>query len=147
MANIKEAYFRNNKDTYVFVSVDTCNINQTNKNSMVTFFDNRGDKPGEGINFLSIVNSGKRIFWIGIVKDVENNYQNNVDIKQIVLNVTGDSQILKKNYYYDRGNNGVVVGNVRKTSEYPQVKEEYNITILVNGTDYYTIDPQLEMIM
>lgn len=153
------------KDTHVIVTVDTDGINEQNKNDMVIFSDNRGvppSKPGYPDDFISTVDMGRKIKWIGKVKDPVEDcedliafYKDNlVEIKEISIKKEfGCSKILKKNYYYDRNNSGEVVGFVRKGEKCPEeiiaekiIIEGYNITIRVNGKDWYTIDPQMELV-
>jgi len=153
------------KDTQVIVTVDTSNINETNKNQMVIFSDNRGvppSNPGHPHDFISTVNRGMKIKWIGRVKDPEKDCEdikgfyrdNSVEVKEIAIkDKFGCSKILRKNYYYDRNNSGEVIGFVRKADKCPEeippetITEGYNITIRVNGNAGYTIDPQMEMVM
>ncbi len=142
----------NKKDTFVIVTVDTCDIE--GGNIKVIFSDNRGDMPGLGSQFRSKVSPGKRIYWIGKVmepgegcevKDMEKFYdESSVEVKQIEIKNGEESKVLKKNYYYDVNNNGVVFGKIKKSVE-AGTFDEYNITILVNGTIWITIDPQLYM--
>ena len=144
----------NPKDTYVIVTVDTCSIEKGNEDQTVTFSDNRGDMPGAGMAFKSKVDQGKKIFWVGNVKEHGQNCEqkgeefymkNSVEVKQIEIKYEpGNRHILKKDYYTDTNNDGIVVGKVKNVEV--QGVEKYNITILVNGTDWYTIDPQMEMV-
>lgn len=148
----------NKRDTYVIVTVDTVENKSTEDYPKynVEISDNRGAQRLESSKFSSIVNRGKKITWIGIPKDERvGEVVQTVDIKQILMKEVNESQILKKNYYSDVNDNGVVVGRVK----YPKLNgedpsynsapnpEHYNITILINGTVWYTIDPQLKMIM
>lgn len=136
------------KDTYVIVTVDTVNINPENKNDKVEFSDNRGDPPsvlGNPNGFVSSVDRGKKIIWIGIAKDYDDYFENSVAIKEISRkSEEGGSDILKDKTYKDKNDNGVVVGKIKDKDE--SGTESYNISILVNGSDSYSIDPQLKMI-
>ena len=144
------------RDTYVIVTVETDKIGPKNINNYVVLSDNRGGgpTPGNPINFVSKVDRGKKITWIGIPKNASvGGDDQTVDIKQIEMKKP-NSSILEKTRYNDKGDNGVVVGKVkypRLVVEELQVvpnnleREGYYITILVNGTDWYTMDPQLEM--
>jgi len=146
----------NKRDTYVIVTVDTMGIEKAENYpiEIVEFSDNRGANRIESSKFSSIVDKGKKIIWIGIPKYATvGDVVQFVDIKQILIKGENDSQILKKNYYSDVNDNGVVVGRMK----YPKLNEEdpnskiaphpehYNITILVNGKNWYAIDPQMEM--
>ena len=137
--------------------MDTSDINEDNKDEMVIFSDNRGvppSQPGNPNGFISTVNRGKKIRWVGRVKDSGINFKdqeefyakNSVDIKEVfVKKEAHKSRILRKNCYRDKKKNGIVIAKVRKTKKSTGVIEGYNITILVNGTDKYTIDPKLQM--
>ena len=57
------------KDTNVTVTVDTANINQTNKKLMVTFSDDRNDPisiVGDPEDFESIVDKNQKITWTAV---------------------------------------------------------------------------------
>lgn len=135
------------RDTYVIVTVDTVNINTENKNEMVEFSDNRGDPPsvcGNPKEFVATVDRGKKIIWIGIAKDSDDYFEHSVAIKKISRKLKeGGSDILKNKTYEDKNNNGVVVGKIKDKDE--SGTESYDITILVNGTISFTIDPKLRM--
>ena len=141
----------NSSDTYVFVTVDTVNINQGNKDTMVEFSDNRGDPPSyfkdNPSKFVSKVDKGKKIIWRGNVKDPDDHVDHVVAITQISMkDINGNYQILKKPIYTDKKKKGIVVGKVKKSDVNTGEVELYNITFQVNGKDSYTIDPQMRMI-
>lgn len=62
----------NPRDTNVTVTVDTDNINQTNKKCMVVFSDDFGDPlgpPCDPANYISSVNKNQKITWTAIAKN------------------------------------------------------------------------------
>ena len=131
------------RDTYVVVTVDTCNLikGESVSENMVTFSDNRGDKSG-GLKFESKVNAGKSIIWIGIAKD-SSECPTIVDIIKIDRKPDGGAQILNNPPYLESPSNpGVVVGKIR--SNHVKGIEYYYIKIRVNNIEY-TIDPQMRM--
>lgn len=137
------------KDTYVYLIIDTDNINKGNINDYVEFSDNRCDTPSYFGNnhdeFVSMVDKGKKIIWIGIVKDPEENRYHSVAITQISIKKESEHQILVAATYEDKIKKGIVVGEVKETGVYKGNTEDYNITFLVNGKDSYTIDPKMQM--
>ena len=140
----------NSKDTYVYMIVDTVKINQSNKDTMVEFSDNRNDPPSSfkdnPAKFVSKVDKGKKIIWRGNVKDPDN-LGHFVDIKQIpIKEKVPNSQILKDPIYTDNIKKGIVVGKVKDNDVNAGEIELYNITFQVNDKNSYTIDPQMRMI-
>ena len=146
-------YKTKKKDTYVVVTVDTAGIVENFGNTensdmiekkipkedgLVKFSDNRGDQSSTG-NFLSKVDEGKDIIWIGIAEDEGHT----VEIKKVER--IGGDEVLRKESYDDNGD-GVVVGKIRdKDASILEPKETYSITFQVNNTDLYIIDPQMQM--
>ena len=137
------------KNTYIYVVVDTVNINKENRNKMVDFSDNRGDSysGNDPSKFVSKVNADKNIIWCGIVKEAAGNPTHRVAIKKIArkVNTTGPI-ILHKNIYYEQGDCGVAVGKVK--SKKVSGEEDYYIIIEVSkGSSKieHEIDPKMRM--
>lgn len=147
-----------NKDTDVTITVDTGAVNQNNKNSKITFSDNRSDpaeNPGDPTNYVSTVSSKKKITFTAVVKDTGTYPDDSVAVKLVSKKTTGGGEaILKKDSYSDKDGNGVVVGQVR--DDKISGTEQYTVKVEVttnrgNGdghvisTNTYDIDPKLEM--
>jgi len=137
----------NPRDTYVYVVVDTQQIiGATNPSNFVEFSDNRGANPGTGNGFKSEVQRGKFITWCGIVKEASYHSGDSVAINEISMKDPAGKRLLGMKTYREKHDSGVVYGRIRSSGVNNGDIEKYNITILVNGTHSYTIDPQLEMI-
>ena len=87
------------RDTYIIVTVDTAKIEIGNEDTTVEFSDNRGDSQGSGTSFISTVDGGKNVIWIGIAKN--SNIQNTdiVEIKKIERKPNSGSDLLRKESY------------------------------------------------
>lgn len=135
-------------NTRVIVLVDTKAIefDQTDKKeNSVIFYDNRLDPPGNGKNFKSFINRGKKITWKGRVMgsiwdlDDEDFAKDSVDI--IKVEHTSGAHLLKKDTYTGTK---TVVGEVKDDDEVGI--ENYAITIKVcrdGKIKEYRIDPKM----
>jgi hypothetical protein len=147
-----------NKDTDVTVTVDTGAVNQTNKNSKITFTDNRSDQaenPGDPTNYVSTVSSKKKLTFKAFVKDPTGYPRDSVAVKKVFKKTTGGGvDILKKDSYSDNNNDGIVVCQVRDdkipgTEQYT-VRVDVTVSRGSNGsyvlsTETYDVDPKLQM--
>jgi hypothetical protein len=147
-----------NKDTVVTITVDTGSVNETNKNSKITFSDDRSDpseNPGDPGNYISTVSSTKKVTYKAVVKDKTTYPNDSVAVKKVFKKKTGGGvEILKKDSYTDNNNDGVVVGQVRDNKI--TGTENYTVTIAVTTTrgsdgNYvtstinYDVDPKIQM--
>jgi len=135
-------------NTRVIVLVDTkaIELDQTDKKeNSVIFYDNRLDPPGNGKNFKSFINRGKKITWKGRVMgsiwdlDDEDFAKDSVDI--IKVEHTSGAHLLKKDIYTGTK---TVVGEVKDDDEVGI--ENYAITIKVcrdGKIKEYRIDPKM----
>lgn len=90
-------------------------------------------------NFISPVDKGKRITWIGIPA----NEEDQVTIENIVMANSNGPQVLR-NRSYIRGNTGIVTGKAKDNSVKVGEQESYYLTYRVNGT-LFVLDPILEI--
>ena len=125
-------------NTEITLTVDTANINESNKNLMVTFTDNQGDTeiPGQPGKFESVVNKNATVTWKGVAKAGGAVSISSVSKK---LGSDGGADILQ-----DIGppNDGIITARVKNIQVAGD--EFYNISFLVGSTTY-TIDPKLRM--
>lgn len=131
-------------NTLVTLTVDTTTINQSNKNSKVTFSDNQGDPgetPGQPRNYESSVNKGAQITWKGEAA----NDTDTVNITVVSKKTSGGgSSILVTPI--GPPTSGQVTANVINSQVTGD--ENYNVTFDVirnNVTTGYSIDPKLKM--
>lgn len=125
-------------NTIITLTVDTANINETNKNLMITFTDDQGDTetPGQPGQFESVVNKNSTITWKGVAK----NGTDTISITDVSKKTTGGgSDILQE---IGNPKDGIVTARVK--NQQVTGDEFYNISLDVSGT-VYTIDPRLKM--
>ena len=145
-----------NKDTTVTITIDTGSVNQSNKNTKITFTDDRSDaaeNPGDPANYISTVSSGRKLTFQAVVKDPSTFPDDRVEVKKVTKKTTGGGEAILKNDSYD-DTNGVVVCHVRD-NKIPGT-EQYTVKVKVvtsrgsgNGRvmtpSEYDVDPKLQM--
>lgn len=90
-------------------------------------------------NFISPVDKGKTITWIGIPE----NEEDKISIENIVMTNANGTQVLR-NRSYIRGNTGIVTGKVKDNNIKVGEQESYYLTYKVND-DLFVLDPILEI--
>lgn len=160
------------KNTVITVTVDIQVLKKDSEDhcalcdSATMFTDNRENSTGQrgnGKNFNSKVNHGKRVIWIG---NLDNSQSENdfIEILAVAKKDSNQISILKKDVYL--GQQGIVEGKVRKAKNPKmnlasknqanisgnQVFMDYSITFLVGFEEsskmHYkmcTIDPKIRM--
>jgi hypothetical protein len=129
-------------DTVVTLTVDLGSINQTNKNTTVTFSDNRTTDPGEPkgkpSDYVSSVDKGKNITWQGAPAGY-------VDVIMVFKKPgnSGGADILKDPS--NMGSGGKVTAKIKDKDI--SGTESYYVVFLVNGdtTNPYIIDPKIKI--
>ena len=137
------------QDTKVILIVNTETIaddTSYKREKSVIFLDNRGDSPGNGKNFDSKIDKGKKITWkaraMGSIWDNKDEDFTNVSVDIIKVEYKDGPRLLKKDIYEGTKK---VVGYV--TDEDQKGEEVYVITIRVNRPGStpveYIIDPKM----
>lgn len=126
----------------VKANVNASTITQDNVKNMIDFTDNReGDTqdPADPTTWVSKVNKSKKVTWTGTDDPSRN----------IIFKITGVDrepnfpvQILKKDSYSDKNNDGIVVGQVKDVDVTGE--EHYTVSFTINGNPL-SIDPKLIM--
>ncbi len=132
-------------DTVVTLTVNTTGITETNRNDMVTFSDNQSDpaeNPGHPETYLSTVNKGAKITWVG----ASVNGTDVINITSVVKKQNGGADILKSIGGPLKGSDGKDTVTAVVTGQ-PQTGEEtYTVSFNINGgTTVYPMDPRLKM--
>lgn len=135
-------------DTQVTLTVDTLNINQSNRNDCVTFSDNRNDPaehPGHPKDYVSTVDKGKNITWSGTPDPKSSLPADSVQIIYVLKKpgTSGGADILQNDY--NPGDGVTVQANIKDKDQ--TTNESYYIVFTVNNLteNPYIIDPQLKM--
>lgn len=129
------------KDQFVVLTIDT-NGKVLDIHNDWDFKDDAKNVPfkeTEPCSFVTPVDKGKSITWIGIPEDREDI----VSVENIVLKNSNGRQVLRSRSYI-RGNTGVVVGKAKDNSIQVGEKEEYYLTYKVNDK-VYVLDPIIEI--
>ena len=89
-------------------------------------------------DFVTPVNKGRRITWIGIT-----NQGNQITIQNIVINMNSNYEILKRKSYSRNRKAKVVVGKAKDKNIETGNTEHYYLTYTINGMTRL-IDPVIE---
>lgn len=126
----------------VKANVNVSTISQANVKNMIDFTDDMLGDPQDPANpttWISKVDKSKKVKWTGTSDPSRN----------IIFKITGVDrepnfpvQILKKDSYSDKNNDGIVVGQVKDVDV--TGGEHYKVSFTINGTPLY-IDPVLQM--
>lgn len=126
------------KDTNVKLTVDTENINESNKEQMVIFSDDREEDPSNySGSFKATVDKNQEIIWEAIAMT---NSADEVSVTNV--SKTGGSDIIDTPIQ-DPNNRKRFKAKVKNQTIVTE--EDYQVTIKINGADTYTLDPKLIM--
>ena len=129
------------KDTRIYMRVDTEKIEPKKEDKFVEFRDDRKnpDFKKDTENFLSIINPGQKVFWIG---EPKNRMQDTIEIVDI-RKKKGNPEFLK-NLGKDPSRNGVFMAEVKDALE--KGEEGYDVIFKIKGKEeQFTVDPKLIM--
>lgn len=131
--------------TTVLLSVNTANINQTNKNDQVVFSDNKGDRedPGHPDTYTSPVKGGSSISW-----SAQDSSSNNYAVKITNITKEGGSEIIDlPPIISDAGSataqvkSGIADGTTEEYYVFFQIYNEKGVGV----GEPYRIDPKMRM--
>lgn len=134
------------KDTKIYLTVIKEITDKDDIRNCIQFSDNRDSLvsiPGHPEYFISKVNPGKKVIWMG---PKESKKESKKDIKIIEVNfkdTTGSTDILEAVKMKEK--NGVVEGKVKMKGANKILSNEfYSITFSVDGVEY-SIDPVIQL--
>lgn len=147
MENNENREGRPDKNTVIYVTVDTKKINERNIDQHVVFSDDRDDPPqvpGKPQDYVSTINPGMKVYWRGEVKDRDSG--DKIEITEVVSKEGNDKWKLLDKVEPEQGNKGVRVGKVK--SNFIDGEESYSVKFRINGGsgNEYMVDPKLRMI-
>ncbi|NJW52496.1 hypothetical protein [Salinimicrobium oceani] len=134
------------RNTVIYVTVDTKKINDHNIDQHVVFSDNREDPPqapGRPQDYVSTIDKGMKVYWRGVVKDADS--EDTIEITDVVAKDNRGKWKLLDKVESEQGNKGVKVGKVK--NEMIRGEEPYSVKFRINGSSgkEYLVDPKLKM--
>lgn len=133
------------KDTWIYLTVDTKNINERNIDEMVVFSDDRDDppqEPGNPKDYVSTISPGMKVYWQGLVRDSES--EDIIEITEVNVKDGKDQWKLLESVGPEKGNKGVRVGKVK--GKQIDGQESYYVRFRIEGRkSEFEVDPKIRM--
>jgi hypothetical protein len=133
------------KNTTIYVTVDTENINEGNIDQNVEFSDDRNDPPqipGNPKDYVSTISRGMKVYWRGEAKDPDSG--DIIEITGVNVKEKNGSWKLLDGVDSEPGNKGVKVGRVK--GQYIKEEEPYSVRFRIEGRkSEFEVDPKLVM--
>lgn len=136
-----------NKETTIYVRVNTRQINDNNLKNSVKFSDDRTNTQpweGEPKDFISEVSKGGQVIWEGLAQD--NSTGDTVEITEIISKDTPAKGKILAGTEDVPGRRDKKLGRIK--NETSNEEEPYSVKFRINGGTgkEYVIDPKLRMV-
>lgn len=146
MESGKDKRGNSEKNTIIFVNVDTRNIQQGEIDKYVFFSDDNDDTLQASASlkdYVTLIERGMKVYWKGVAQEADS--EDIVEITAVESKEGKKDWKLLENVASERGNNGVKVGKVR--GKLIREQEAYSIKFRINGGsgNEYLVDPKLQM--
>ncbi len=133
------------KNTWIYLTVDTKNINEGNIDEKVVFSDDRDDppqEPGKPMDYVSTISPGMKVYWKGQPKDEGSG--DVIEITGVTAKDGKDKWKLLDSVGPEKGNKGVRVGKVKE--KHIDGQEPYSVRFRIEGRkSEFEVDPKIQM--